>query len=337
MKNIFKFLFVSFIASLLFSCEKDEDRAVIGNVTKGLLRSDKTDLTLAQENADQTAVTLSWDDPSYGPNLALSNQLEIALEGTDFQNAKAVDLAAGSSSISYTGQDLNALLLNAGATAGETEKFELRLKSSAGASIPETYSPVIKMTVKTYALISYLYVPGAYQQWNPATANTLVSATSNGIYVTYINFTEAGSEFKITVERNWDNSYGTDDNVNLIYNGGGNMKAANAGPQKLSVNLNTKKFTLIPYSMGLVGDATVNGWDGPDTRMSWDDANLSWSITTSLAAGNFKFRVNNDWSENYGGSNGSASSGGDNIAVAEAGTYKITFDPFKLSYTVTKQ
>ncbi|AZI40844.1 SusE domain-containing protein [Epilithonimonas vandammei] len=337
MKNIFKFLFVSFIASLLFSCEKDEDRAVIGNVTEGLLRSDKTDLTLAQENADQTAVTLSWDDPSYGPNLALSNQLEIALEGTDFQNAKAVDLAAGSSSISYTVQDFNALLLNAGANAGETEKFELRLKSSAGASIPETYSPVIKMTVKTYALISYLYVPGAYQQWNPATANTLVSATSNGIYVTYIDFTAAGSEFKITVERNWDNSYGTDDNVNLIYNGGGNMKAANAGPQKLSVNLNTKKFTLIPYSMGLVGDATANGWNGPDTRMSWDDANLSWSITTSLAAGNFKFRVNNDWSENYGGSNGSASSGGDNIAVAEAGTYKITFDPFKLSYTVTKQ
>lgn len=337
MKNIFKFLFVSFIASLLFSCEKDEDRAVIGNVTEGLLRSDKTDLTLAQENADQTAVTLSWDDPSYGPNLALANQLEIALEGTDFQNAKAVDLAAGSSSISYTVQDFNALLLNAGATAGETEKFELRLKSSAGASIPETYSPVIKMTVKTYALISYLYVPGAYQEWNPATAETLVSATSNGIYIGYIKFTAPDSEFKITTERNWDNSYGTTDNKNLVYNGGGNLKAANAGYQKLTVNTNTLTFALEAYSWGVIGDATPGGWD-VDTDLSWNSTNQTWEIANIALVGGkeLKFRLNDAWSVNYGGSNGSLVDGGDNIKVAESGNYKIVFDLINLKYAITK-
>ena len=336
MKNIFKFLFVSLLASLVLSCEKDEDRAVVGDAVAGLLKSDKTDVVLTKENANVQAVTFSWDNPNYGPNLALNNQLEIATEGTNFEGAKSVDLAAGTKSISYTNQEFNAVLLGAGIPVGETTKIELRLKSSAGSTVPMAYSPVIKMTVTTYASISYLYVPGAYQGWNPSTANTLISPTSNGEYVAYIDFSEANSEFKITTERTWDNSYGTDDNINLIYNGGGNIKAVNAGSQKLVVDLNAKTFKLTAHSWGVIGSATPGGWDA-DTDMFFDDATQRFVLNNvTLSAGEIKFRLNNDWSTNYGGSNGNAVAGGDNIAIADAGTYKIEFDQENLKYFITK-
>ena len=40
------------------------------------------------------------------------------------------------------------------------------------------------------------------------TANTLVSATSNGTYFRFINFPAAGMEFKYTQNRNWDVNWG---------------------------------------------------------------------------------------------------------------------------------
>jgi len=207
---------------------------------------------------------------------------------------------------------------------------------STGGTIVKV-SDLVTFNVTPYEMLSYLYAPGAYQGWSIDTANTLVSATSNGIYSGFINFTAGNLEFKVTPARAWDNSYGTNDNVHLLYNDGGNLSATTVGYQKLTVNTNDLTFSLAPYAMGLVGDATTNGWNGPDVAMTWDDATLSWTATTNLVVGNMKFRVNGDWSENYGGANGSASAGGDNIAVAQAGTYKVSFNPFKLTYTLVKQ
>ena len=48
-----------------------------------------------------------------------------------------------------------------------------------------------------------------------------------------------------------------------------------------------------------------------------------WSITTELAAGNYKFRANNKWDINLGGDLNHLTYGGDNITT-EAGTYVIT-------------
>ena len=110
MKNLFKILFVGFIASFILSCEKDEDRAELGKVTNGAFTSSTTKLTLVKEDADKKAITFDWSNPDMGVSLAYSNQLEIALEGTDFKDAKVVDLVAGTKSISYTVQAFNALI-----------------------------------------------------------------------------------------------------------------------------------------------------------------------------------------------------------------------------------
>ncbi|WP_051259651.1 SusE domain-containing protein [Epilithonimonas tenax] len=293
-------------------------------------------LVLNGTTPDANAITFTWDDyATYGVDVKYL--LEIAKKGSTVYYPVATVINAKSSPISV--KELNTLVLKTGAQAGSPSDVNIRVTAtsvSTGGTISKV-SDLVTFNVTPYEMLSYLYVPGAYQGWSIDTANTLVSSTSNGVYFGFIDFTAGNLEFKVTPARAWDNSYGTNDNVHLLYNDGGNLSATSAGYQKLMVNTNDLTFSLAPYAMGLVGDATTNGWNGPDVAMTWDDANLSWTATTTLAVGSLKFRVNNAWDENYGGTNGSASAGGSNIAVTEAGTYKITFNPFKLIYTVVKQ
>lgn len=295
-----------------------------------------TSVALNSATPNATATTFTWNDyTSYGVNV--SYLLEIAKKGSTTYYPIATVTNAKSYPISV--KDLNTLVLKTGALAGVSSEISVRVTAttvSTGGTITKV-SDLLSFSTTPYEMVSYLYAPGAYQGWSIDTANTLVSSTSNGVYFGFIDFTAGNLEFKITPARNWDNSYGTNDNIHLLYNNGGNISATSVGYQKLTVNTNDLTFNLAPYAMGLVGDATTNGWNGPDVAMTWDDASMSWTATTNLVVGSMKFRVNNLWDENYGGSNGSASAGGDNIAITTAGNYKITFNPFKMTYTVVKQ
>ncbi|KHE70593.1 MULTISPECIES: SusE domain-containing protein [Capnocytophaga] len=103
--------------------------------------------------------------------------------------------------------------------------------------------------------------------------------------------------------------------------------------------VSTKTLKVTPYfdeikasEWGVVGSATPNGWNGPDIKM-WNSTDGNLVAYATLSAGKIKFRKNNDWGVNLGGSNGTLSSGGADIAVA-AGTYKITINVSKNTYTI---
>ena len=101
----------------------------------------------------------------------------------------------------------------------------------------------------------------------------------------------------------------------------------------------TKTLKVTPYfdeikasEWGVVGSATPNGWNGPDIKM-WNSTDGNLVAYATLSAGEIKFRKNNDWGVNLGGSNGTLSSGGSNIAIT-AGTYKITINVSKNTYSI---
>lgn len=87
---------------------------------------------------------------------------------------------------------------------------------------------------------------------------------------------------------------------------------------------------------GLVGSSTVNGWDGPDMEM-YETATNQYALYVELAAGEIKFRFDEDWGQNYGddGADGSLEPGGSNVAVATGGVYFITMDLDNLTYTIS--
>jgi hypothetical protein len=85
--------------------------------------------------------------------------------------------------------------------------------------------------------------------------------------------------------------------------------------------------------LGVVGSG-YNNWgayaDGYFYTTDTPDVFVSY---VTLVDGEIKFRLNNDWGTNYGGSGGTLVQDGDNIPVT-AGDYKITVDLANLTYDI---
>ena len=86
---------------------------------------------------------------------------------------------------------------------------------------------------------------------------------------------------------------------------------------------------------GLVGDATENGWNGPDMEM-YETSNDVYELYADLLGNQMKFRFNEDWGQNYGddGADGSLNSGGANIVIPGDGVYHVVLDLNTNSYTL---
>jgi hypothetical protein len=110
----------------------------------------------------------------------------------------------------------------------------------------------------------------------------------------------------------------------------------------------SNKFTITvtPYpawpNWGIIGSATPTSWDS-DTNMNYDLNTKIYSITMNLIVGEIKFRLDDSWGTNFGGSGGSLVSNGANIPIPVAGNYtiKCNFDSVPRgglpgnSYTIT--
>ncbi len=290
-------------------------------------------ITLDANNPSGVAKTITWNDYSYG--IDVKYLVEVSLSGVN----KFKELATVNNLrlIDVTNMDLDKLLLSAGGTIGVQSSFDLRVTAITKLVDPEVKktSAIVTFKATPYQLSSFIYAPGGYQGWDPSTANTLVSATSNGTYFGFINFPSAGTEFKYTQNRNWDVNWGDNGGDGTLEPSGSNILSAGAGYYKVTVDTNSLTHSMVPYSLGLAGGFT--GWgSSPDAQMDWDDSILKFKTVVTLPAGEFKFRVNNKWDENYGddGADGTLNAGGSNINITTAGTYTITFDPFNMVYTI---
>jgi hypothetical protein len=113
----------------------------------------------------------------------------------------------------------------------------------------------------------------------------------------------------------------------LINDGGSGNVFATPGFYQASVDLANMTYQLTPISgIGIIGPAQAGGW-GEDTDMTYNKETRAWEATIELAADEFKFRANDDWAINWGGSADNLTQDGGNLKVDEAGTYFIQFFP----------
>ena len=104
---------------------------------------------------------------------------------------------------------------------------------------------------------------------------------------------------------------------------------------KVTFNDKTRlySFQFAKYpSIGIIGSATPTGWDS-DTDLE-NKGNGIFQVKMTLTDGFVKFRAEDSWTTNWGGStfpSGTLVQGGSDIAVT-AGTYNITFDRVNLTY-----
>ncbi len=160
-----------------------------------------------------------------------------------------------------------------------------------------------------------LYMAGDANGWNQID----VLNSEDGVHFTgYMYLNQNG--FKFCTQPNWDGTnYGgaffgqESDNI---------MMTQEAGFYQVDVDLSAKTYTLTPFTIGIIGNATPKGWAG-DTDMTYNPEERCWELkNVELTDGEMKFRHTNDWNLNWGGPLDALVHDGDNIAVA-AGTYDI--------------
>ncbi|MDB5121145.1 MAG: hypothetical protein JWN56_2363 [Sphingobacteriales bacterium] len=337
MKSLFYKLYIfSFAALMLVSCQKDETLTIATTGTPGTVSATSANLVLTKADAAKTAITISWTKTDYGYNAAVKNILELSLKGNNFATKQEIIADANTLEKSFTVIDFNALMLKMGLPTGINSIIDVRVKSTIADSIAPIYSNVLNITVNPYPLTSFLYVPGAYQGWNPATADSLLSATSNGIYKGVINYTAGNLGFKILTQKSWGPpEYGKGSADGTIAVGGGDLSAPAAGSYELVADINANTLVFSPLVWGVIGNAPVGSNWSNDIDMKYDNGKQTWSATVDMGVGAFKFRKNHDWAVNFGYAT-VGTLGGTDIPVTEAGNYKVVLDLINNKYTLTK-
>lgn len=334
MKSFFLKSFVLGLISLsLWSCKK-EGTLVISDVTPaGTLTASTTNVSLVQAAAANTALTLTYPlATSSGYVVPVTSTLQFALKGKNFATPREIVVTANSYAVTIS--DFNNMILALGAKIGVPAQIEVRLRSGAAAN-DWTYSNVLTLNATAYLASSWVYVPGNYQGWTPATADSLVSVTSNKIYTGVIKFD--GSGFKITPAKTFDNAYGSGGS-GLLSTTGGDISSGTAGLKQVTVNLNTLKIELADVKVwAIIGEATPGGWT-TDTDMKFvNDGKDFWRVTLNLSAGEYKFREDHKWDNSIGIKDGKlTTSNNDNLKIATAGNYTVSLNPKTLEYTVVK-
>lgn len=334
--NFLKTVAVGLMVLSLWSCKKDEDKIIADASPAGTLAASATSVDLNIAAGDATAVTFTFPAPTVtGYQVPVTSTLQFALKGANFVNAK--ETVVTTTTYSATVAELNKMLLSLGATIGVPAEMEVRLKSAPAPNAP-TYSNVLTISGTPYLASAWLYVPGAYQDWKPESADSLISLSGNGVYEGLIYMPVDKTKFKVTVAKAWNVGieYG-DGGGDAISPTGGDLDAGTPGLKKITVDLNKSTYKIeTADSWGLIGDATPGGWDKDTDLKLINDGKGIWTMTVALTVGEIKFRMNDAWDVNLGGADGKLTNGGDNIKVATAGNYTITLDPVEKTYTIVK-
>lgn len=198
-----------------------------------------------------------------------------------------------------------------------------------------TWIVTLDMNNLTYSFAKpVLYMAGDANGWSHI---DYLSGEDGVNYTGFMYLNQNG--FKFCSQQNWDGTnYGGaffgQESDNIIMD-------ETEGYYKVDVDLSTKKYTLTPITtIGIIGDATENGWSGDDINMTYVPYNKEtkegryWEVKDiTLKTGVIKFRANDGWDINWGGELDNLTSKGNpaNIAVEE-GTYDIKLYPWAEGY-----
>lgn len=221
----------------------------------------------------------------------------------------------------------------------EEGSYTITLDFETNPGGPYTFS-----LVKGVAVVSppFLFLPGDYQGWDPATAPSIQSPNRNGSYSGFIYMSNPTTKFKFTDAPNWNNGiFGDsgDGTSGQLASPGNDITLSGESYYFFRANINDLTWSATKTDWGLIGDAIpVTGWDS-DVNMMYDPISDTWKITIDLLAANIKFRANDAWNLNFGGTNGVLDFNGANIPIPEAGNYTIALDlrdSARFTYSIVK-
>ncbi len=250
--------------------------------------------------------------------------LEAAATGTNFADPVQIFNGVHAEMIEVTASELNTALLKK-FPADETSTLDFRLRAvlvvDAGTGAPGTGANPFEYISEVQTADVYLYGLPRLDLLNSGMDQKIESPLGNGVYSGFVKL-DVDHPFTL-LDPDTDTEYGL--SGGSLAADGAAIQPGTSGWYQMTVDVNELTYVTDPYMIGLVGSATPNGWDTPDQKMDYDPKTGTWSITIDLVDGEIKFRKNDGWAWNLGGTPDNLVQGGDNIAVT-AGNYTITLN-----------
>ncbi|HOT54212.1 MAG TPA: SusE domain-containing protein [Bacteroidales bacterium] len=295
---------------------------------------------------------LTWEPARLGYNEEITYSVSLQYGETAAIVLLASDLKE--TSFSITVDALNEAAVAAGAPEAAAADLDFTVRAFSATYPDGVISNTVTINVTTYIATypEYMYVPGAYQGWNPATAPKIKhSSVTKGLYEGMIDLSvEGGGDvgFKFSPVPAWENDFAianiektTFGNGYTALTGKGTTGGDITAPSGMyNILLNKKLNTLYMIqveTLSLIGSAPVasNGWVN-DIDMTYDPVAHTFSAITNMQEGEFKIRVNHDWTHSAGGTVDNVSFGkGDNISFTRTpGEYKVVLNVGVNPYTI---
>jgi starch-binding outer membrane protein SusE/F len=344
MKNLSKILLLSIAFVFVWGCSKVEDIVTINSSATLTANLSASTLILLKDNADKEALTVSWTKPDYGFDAAPSYTIFVDKKGNNF--AKPYVVSVGSDlKKTFKTIDFNTAIVNQlGVAPNVATDLEVKVEGLLGAATKFTSTV---MSLKTTAYL---------EKYDPTTSWGIVGdATPNGwngpdlpmyklqgatnTMVAYVSLIDG--QIKFRRNNDWAVNLGSSGTVEPDLTPAGTLAAngknlgVKKGMYKITVDTIANKYKIEAFSWGVVGDATANGWTGPDQAMTYDATADVWRAVITVIDGQIKFRQNNAWDNNFGavgtvepapiGTGGALVAGGKNFGVKK-GTYLVTLD-----------
>ena len=320
MKNTIYIVFLGLLG-LLYSCEKDGEQIfMLDNPVKPTIVS-VPDLTLQRTKGTEMLEFVGTPvDPGF--QASANYFLEAAAAGTNFSDPVIVFSGVQAASMKVSVSDLNGLLLKK-FTPDKASSVDFRLRSilvvDAGTGAPGTGTKPFEYISDVKNVNVTLYGLPKLDLINSGVEQKIESPLGNGNYSGFVKL-DATKPFTLK-DSDANKEYGASGAALTI--GGAGINVDESGWYKLAANINEFTYSTSAYMIGLVGSATPSGWDAPDQKMDYDAKTGTWSIKIDLIDGEIKFRKNDGWAWNLGGTPNNLTQGGDNIVVG-AGNYTIT-------------
>jgi hypothetical protein len=158
MRTLSKLLLVSsFVAGVLASCKKDENKTFFEGGTAPVLTASSTaPLVLNPANKDDIALTLSWTNPNYKFNTGVSSMdvnytLKIAKAGNNFTGITLQEMSIPNDlGVALKVKDINAFLTKAELASAVAHPMQIRIKANLVNGTVPLYSNAINITVTPY-------------------------------------------------------------------------------------------------------------------------------------------------------------------------------------------
>lgn len=300
-KNFLAFLF---LAVTITACNKKDDLNTFTNGNAVTLSASTTTLTPAPADSNNVAVSFSWTTPKYSQDPSLYKYvIQIDSSGRNFSKAVSKTITAALT-ISYTAKDINLIALGYGFNSNTAYDMDVRVISSYGNNNEQYMSNTIKFKYSPYKIppkvalptSNKLFLVGDASQggWNnPVPVPTQEFAQIDE--TTYAGiFNLVGNKQYLILPLNGDWSHKFSVNTSSVSSAGGDFGydlstnfngPANDGWYKITLDFQTGKFSVIPYTGNLpanlfiVGDATNGGWNNPVPVPSQQLTRLNSSVS----------------------------------------------------------